>query len=262
MGAALAYYTVFSLGPILLIAINVAGWIWGRDETRDAVVGQIERLIGTQGAEVVSSVLSGTSISHADSGVLSSLFGLGLFLLTSTAAFVQLQDDLNAIFPHKRAPSSGILTFLRQRLLSFAMLMALGFILLVSLLLDAALASATAYFGFDSVELAYAVLNTFVSWVLAIAVFALIFKTLPDRVLRWQPVLAGAFTAGSLFIVGKFVIGFYIGRADVVTVFGAAGSLVTVLLWVYYSAQILFLGAEVTKSFSPELSSAEIAKDK
>jgi membrane protein len=262
MGAALSYYTVFSLGPILLVAINIAGWVWGRDATRDAVVGQIERLIGSDGAAAVTSILSGTSISGAGDGLLSSLLGLGLFLFTATAAFVQMQDDLNAIFPSERRSSSGILTFLSQRLLSVAMLIALGFIMLVSLLLDAALASATEYLGFDTVELAYVVLNTVVSWFLAIAVFALIYKVLPTRLMRWKPVLWGALCAGTLFILGKFLIGLYIGRADVASVFGAAGSLVTILLWVYYSAQILFLGAEVTKTLSSEIALAEYSDNR
>ncbi len=252
MGAALAYYTVFSIGPILLVSIAIAGWIWGASEAQTAIFRQIEALVGEAGAKTLAEILTRTSIISPDGGFWSGIFGIGLFLLSSTAAFVQLQDDLDAIFHGHARPGSGFISFLWQRLLSLAMLMALGFLLLASLVLDAALASTSVYFGFEATELAYIALNTVTSWILAMIVFALVFKILPVAVLKWRPVLAGAVVSGTLFIIGKFLIGLYIGRANIVTVFGAAGSLITILLWIYYSAQILFLGAEVTKTLSPE----------
>jgi membrane protein len=246
MGAALAYYTLFSMGPILLIAISIAGLVWGADEARIAVVHQIAELIGQTGADSIDGLLSHTRI--LGSGTVGAVIGIGSFLLASTALFVQIQDDLNVIFKVQRRSSGNIAVFLQQRLLSFALLIALGFALLVSLALDAGLASVTAYFGLDELELFYLIVNTLLGWTIAVVIFALIFSVLPTKRPGRQATVAGALLSGTLLIVGKFLIGFYLGRADVVSAYGAAGSVVLILLWIYYSSQTLFLGAELART--------------
>lgn len=257
MGAALAYYTLFSLGPILLIAIATAGLVWGAEEVRLAVVHQIAELIGASGAEAIDALLAKTRILGA--GVVGAVIGVGSFLLASTALFVQIQDDLNTIFRAKRRSSGGIATFLRQRLLSFAILIALGFALLVSLALDAGLASATEYFGLDDLEMLYLAMNSFFSWLIAVAIFGLVFSVLPTERPSRRSLIAGALLSGTLLILGKFLIGFYLGRADVVSAYGAAGSLILVLLWVYYSSQTLFLGAELARALDDRKTQREKA---
>lgn len=261
MGAALAYYTLFSLGPILLTAIGIASWVWGDEASRGAVIRQVEGLIGKEGAVAVDSLVATTAM--FGSGWLGTIIGLVTFFVTATAVFVQLQDDLNTIFESERKQTNGIIAFIWQRLISFAMLIALGFILMVSLALDAALASASEYFGMTDAEIVYAVANSILSWLLAVVVFGLIFSVLPARRPGRRSLIAGSFFSGTMFIVGKFLIAFYLGRADVVSGFGAAGSFVLILLWVYYSSQILFLGAEFTKAVAHvDLSPAQIRRPK
>lgn len=243
MGAALAYYTLFSLGPVLLVTISVAGLVWGHAASREAIVSQIGQLIGISGATAVDSILAGTNL--FGSGILGAVIGVLGFLFTSTGVFVQIQDDLNVIFRAPKRSAGSTFEFVRQRLLSIAMLIVLGFVLMISLALDAALAAFSAFIGSDGLEFLYLGLNALLGWVIAVAIFAIMFAVLPSIRLRRGPLMAGAILSGSLLVIGKSLIGIYLGRADVISAYGAAGSLILILLWVYYSSQTLYLGAEM-----------------
>jgi membrane protein len=250
MGAALAYYTLFSLGPVLLVTISIAGLVWGAEASRAAVVAQIGQLIGASGADAVDAVLSGTRL--FGSGLLGAIVGIGGFVFASTALFVQVQDDLNVILKAPKRSASGAVAFIQQRLISIAMLIVLGFVLMISLALDAALASVSAFVGFNDVELIYLALNFLLGWFIAVLIFTLMFAVLPSVKLGRRALFAGAVLSGTLLVVGKSLIGLYLGRADVVSAYGAAGSLILILLWVYYSSQTLFLGAELAAAIENE----------
>jgi membrane protein len=246
MGAALAYYTVFSIAPLLLIVISIAGLVFGEEAARGEIFAQLEGLMGPQGAQAIQGLLQ--SASKPSRSIFATAISVVLLLLGATTVFAELQSDLDRIW---RAPvrvkPSGIWKLLRTRLLSFGMILGIGFLLIVSLILSAALSALGKLWGplIDWEALAQA-LNFVLSFVLVTAIFALIYKVMPRVHIRWRDVLIGAVVTSLLFTIGKFLIGLYIGKSGVTSGFGAAGSLVVVLVWVYYSAQIFLLGAEFT----------------
>ena len=247
MGAALAFYTMFSIAPLLLIVIAVAGSVFGEEAARGEIFHQIEELLGAHGAAAVQSLLESVG-QRADTG-LATVFGTVLLFVGATSVFAELQDALDRIWraPHRARPS-GLWGPIRARLLSFGMILGIAFLLIVSLAVSAGLAALGRWsdpFGrgwlsvASSVELGLGVL-------LLMLVFAMIYKTMPRARVAWRDVWVGAAFTSLLFIAGKVLIGLYIGRSGVSTLFGAAASLVVVLLWVYYSAQIFLFGAEFT----------------
>lgn len=247
MGAALAYYTLFSLAPLLLIVISVAGLVFGQDAARGEIESQLRGLMGAQGASAVQALLA--SVDKPTEGVTATVVGIVLLLVGATTVFGELQDALDRIW---RAPiqdrSGGWLALIRARLLSFGMILAIGFLLMVSLILSAVLSIveqwwSTLYGGWLFVA---NLVNGIAGFFLIAAMFALIYKIMPRVSVQWRDVWIGAVFTALLFTLGKALIGFYIGRSGVVSGFGAAGSLVVVLLWVYYSAQIFLIGAEFT----------------
>ena len=246
MGASLAFYTVFSLAPILLMAIAVAGFFFGNDEARQAVVRETSELVGDSAAAAIDSLLA--TGGKFGSGLLGTIVGVLTFLISATAAFIELQDDLNIILKAQPPKYASYLLFLRQRFISFAMIVAIGFLLLVSLTLDAALTAARSYFNLGAVGVIISIVNVALSLGMSVTLFVLIFKILPNVQLPWKNAIAGAVVTGIMFVVGKFLIGFYLGRAEVASNFGAAASIITILLWIYYSSQILLLGAEFVKA--------------
>lgn len=257
MGASLAFYTVFSMAPLLLIAITMAGMIFGDDAARAAVVSEFRGLAGPAAANSVNGLLEGAS--HFGSGPLAITIGIGTFLVSATAAFIELQDDLNAILRVEPPETARYWVFLRERLISFAMIIAIGFLLMVSLALDAVVTAFGHYFQADILAVFLSLLTFLADLVMSILLFALIFKVLPNADLGWRAVLGGAtFTAG-LFIIGKFFIGLYLGQSHVASSFGAAASLITILLWVYYSSQILLIGAEFIAVFTGRRKAADPA---
>ena len=251
MGAALSYYTVFSIAPLLLIAISVAGLVFGQDAAQGAVVDQLKGLIGQNGAQAIQDLLK--NVSRPSSSIAASAIGVVVLVIGATSVFAELQDDLNRIWqvPTKRKVSSWW-AFLRTRLLSIGMIFAMGFMLLVSLAASAAFDafaawSTSALAGWEG--LAHGV-NFVVSFVLTTALFAMIYRFMPQATIEWRDVGIGALVTALLFTVGKTLIGLYIGKSALASGFGAAGSLAVLLAWVYYSAQIFLFGAEFTWAYA------------
>lgn len=250
LSAALAYYSVFSIAPLLVIAVGIAGLVLGEEAVRGQLDDQLKAYLGTQAAEGVQGMVK--SAAKPTEGIMSAVIGFATLLLGASGVFGQLKDALNTIWEVKAKPSSGILSFLRNRLLNFGMVLVIGFLLLTSLLLSTALAAATKYLGeMAQIQAALgAVLGSAVSIGLATVLFALIFKVLPDVKILWKDVWHGAFVTAVLFEIGKFALGFYLGRESTASSFGAAGSVVLLLLWVYYASCILLFGAEFTQVYA------------
>lgn len=243
MGAALAYYTAFSIAPLLIIIIAVAGLFLGRDTAQQAIVGQFQGLLGETGATAINDILR--SSSNFSGGVVAIVVGAVALLIGATTAFVELQDDLDRIWKAEPRAGSGIVNLIRSRLLSLGMVLLIGFLLTVSLATSTAVAAlGNRMFADTAVVLNVA---TFVlSFAVVTVLFALIYKVLPNVDNRWEHVWVGAAITALLFEAGKFLIGLYIGKSSVASSFGAAGPFVVLMLWIYYSTQIFLLGAEFT----------------
>jgi membrane protein len=250
LGGALAFFTVFSLAPILLVAIAVAGLAFGQQAAEGAIVGEIGGLVGPKGAAAIEEMVA--SAGDFGSGIIGTVVGAAIFLLTATGVFVELQDDLNQIWKVRPPDSYGLMDFIRARFLSMALVLGIGFLLLVSLLIDAGISAFGGYLeaSFSAAALIIAVLNNVFGFAIAVLLFAMIFKILPAVDLRWSDVWIGALGTAFLFTLGKLLIGFYLGQSGLVSSYGAAGSVMTVLLWIYYSSLLLLFGAEFTKAFA------------
>lgn len=246
LAAALAYYTAFSVAPLIVIAIRVAGIVFGERAAREEVSRQLQALMGPSAADAVESLM--TRAAQAGSGGrVATVLGIAFFLYAASNLFAELQDSMNSIWDVKLRPGLGWWATIRHRLWSFAMVLGSGFLLMVSLLASAALAAASRYVNAD---LPGRVLNVVASLVVFTLVFALIYKVMPDAQIRWRDVWIGAVATAGLFTLGKFLIGLYLARPSVSSVYGAAGSLAILLLWVYYSAHVLFIGAEFTQVYA------------
>ena len=247
MGAALAYYTVFSLAPLLLIVIAIAGLVFGADAARGEIFGQLRGLMGDDAAKGIEALLA--SVSKPSEGITATVVGVVVLLVGATTVFGELQDALDRIW---RAParetSGGMWSLLRARLLSFGMIFGIAFLLMVSLVLSAGMAALGTWWGgmFGGWETLAQVANAVLSFALTTAVFAFIYKLMPRVKVEWHDVWLGAAVTALMFTVGKTLIGLYIGKTGVASGFGAAGSVVLVLVWVYYSAQVFLMGAEFT----------------
>lgn len=256
MGAALAYYTVFSIAPLLLIVISVAGLVFGEAAARGAIFEQLSGLMGQEGAMAVQGLLS--SVNKPAEGIVATVTGVLLLVLGATTVFRELQDALDRIW---RAPAqsanAGVWKMVRTRLLSFGLIMGIGFLLMVSLVASAAFAAlgkwwAPVFGGWAQVG---QVINFVFGFAVTVVGFAMIYKLMPRAQVQWMDVWVGAAVTALLFSIGKHLIGLYIGKSSVASGFGAAGSLVVVLVWVYYSAQIFLLGAEFTWVYAHEFGS-------
>lgn len=265
MAAALAYYTVFSLAPLLIIVIAIAGAVFGEQAAKGELVAQIQGLIGKDGAQLIQTAIENASQLDPSQGPLPTLINISLLLSGATVIFGQLQTSLNKIWNVEPKPGNGIIDFLRQRFLSFSMVLIIAFLLLVSLVISTLLVIFGNYLrdlipGFTYL---WQALNFLISFCIVTLLFAMIFKILPDAKIAWKDVWMGAAITAVLFEVGKFLLGFYLGHTSFVSAYGAAGSLVIILTWVFYSAQILFIGAQFTKvyvrSYGQEIVPAEYA---
>ena len=246
MGAALAYYTVFSIAPLLLIVISIAGLVFGEEAARGEIVAQLQGLMGADAAKAIEGLLE--SVNKPGKGILSTLIGIVVLLIGATTVFGELQDALDRIWRAPARQGSGLWNLLRARLLSFGMILGVGFLLIASLVVSAALSALGRWWAplFGGWEVLLQVVNFAVSFALVTAIFAMIYKIMPRVKIEWHDVWIGAAVTSLLFTIGKFLIGLYIGKSGVASGFGAAASLVVLLIWVYYSAQIFLLGAEFT----------------
>jgi membrane protein len=251
LGASLAYYTLFAVSPILVIAIAIAGSVFGEEAVRGQIVSQIDGLVGRQGAEAIQAILQGA---HRDqSGTFAIIVGSVTLIVAASGAFLELQHALNTIFQVKTdAKKSGLQRLILSRLRSFGLVVSIGVLLMVSLLVSAALAAVTARVAearligpwlLKAVDIA-------VSLGVMTLLFGMIYRVLPDVRLAWRDVWTGALVTALLFDVGKFLIGLYLGQSSVASSYGAAGSIVVLLVWVYYSAQVILLGAEFTRVYA------------
>jgi membrane protein len=256
MGAALAYYTLFSLAPLLIIAIAVAGLVFGQEAARGEIVAQIQGLIGREGAVAVQGLLKSANGPARD--IVATLISTVMLVIGATTVFGELQSDLDRIW---RVPApakeNGMWSLLRSRLLSFGLVLGLGFLLLVSLIVSAAIAAfgKWSYGFFEGREAYLHTLNFGISFAITTLLFAMIYKFMPRASIAWRDVWVGASVTSLLFEIGKFLIGLYLGTTSVASGFGAAGSLVVLLLWVYFSAQVFLLGAEFTWVYAHEYGS-------
>ena len=248
-GAALAFYALFSLAPMLVLVIAVAGLFFGAEAAQGEILRQLEGLIGHDGAAAVQAMIRGASDPAA--GGLASVVALATLFLGSTTAFAELKQSLDEIWFGHAVPDSGVMLAIRTRLLSFGLVMVLAFLLLVSLAINATLSLLSGYLGLTAGGSAAAALaSSLVTFLVISGRFAAIFKLLPPVKLDWHDVLLGAMITAALFEIGKYFIGLYLGNAAVVSSFGAAGSLVVLAMWVYFSAQIFFFGAELTRLYA------------
>ena len=247
-GAALAYYSVFSISPLLIIALSITHFFY-KGESVGYIENEMAELIGANAAKVIAGTIE--SVNQSRHGFAASVVGVATLLIGASSVFVQLQTAMNRIWGVKAKPGHFVKDLLKQRLVSFAMVVGVGFLLLVSLLLSAALAAGTGYFSYLlPAGHSFWYVSDILTFAMVVVVFAAIFKTVPDVHVNWPDVWMGALLSAILFTAGKFGIGFYLGRGGVGSAFGAAGSVLVILAWVYYTSQILFFGAEFTKSFA------------
>jgi membrane protein len=254
LSAALAYYTIFSLAPLLIIVIAVTGLFWQHQAVQDQVMGQIQGLVGKEGARFVSDLL--TSASNPARGITATIIGIITLVFGALGVFNELHNSLNIIWNVKEEETKGFLQSVKKiildRFLSFTMILGIGFLLLVSLVVSAGLSAVQTTVGtmIPLSEIVLQIINLVISIGVITVLFALIYKFLPDAEIAWRDVWLGAFVTAILFSLGKFLIGLYLGNSAVASSFGAAGSLVLLLVWIYYSAQILFFGAEFTQAYA------------
>jgi membrane protein len=250
LGAALAYYTIFSIAPLLLIAIAIAGFVLGREAVQGQLFYQLKGLLGSGAASAIEEMIKNASKPKA--GSIATLFGVVTLVFGASGVFGELHDGLNTIWDVEKKKVSGIFVFIRERFLSIAMVMGMGFLLLVSLMIDTVVSFMGKWMShhLPGGETLWQVLELGLSYVVITVMFAMIFRFLPDLRIEWHDVWFGAAFTAFLFVLGKFLLAFYFGKAAVGSSFGAAGSLVLLLVWVYYSAQILYFGAEFTQVYT------------
>ncbi|ARP79905.1 hypothetical protein CAL12_03080 [Bordetella genomosp. 8] len=251
-GAALALYTIFSLAPMLILVIAVAGAFFGEQAVRSELVGQLRDLMGDRGAEVIQIVLA--SAHESNSGLAATIMSIAVLIFSATTAFAELKESLDELWDVRGKGRSGVHGMVRSRLLSFGLVLVLALFLLISLTVNAGLSAAHSYYGALWTNSAFAMVAEVLSWIFSFAVvaalFAVIYKLLPNAVIPWGHVLPGAIVTAALFLLGKWGIGLYLGRGAVASAYGAAGSVVALLLWIYYSAQIFFFGAIFTRQYA------------
>lgn len=250
LGAALAFYTMLSIAPLLVLSIAISGLVFGEQAAQGRILGELQSVIGYQGSSAIQDLLNHSR--HLSSGISALAIGIVLLIFGASSVFGELRDSLNLVWGVKTTTGPGIMGVIRSRLASFAMVVGIGFLLLVSLLFSAAIAAAGKFFGdmLPIPEVALQLGSALLSFLAVTILFALLYKAIPEVKIEWRDVWIGAAVTSALFSLGKLIIGLYIGKVGVSSTYGAAGSLVAFLIWVYYSAQIFFLGAEFTHAFS------------
>ncbi len=267
LAAALSYYVIFSLAPLLLIAIAVAGLVYGEQAAQEEITEQLRQMLGPQAASLIHEAIE--DISRQRAGIIATVVGLVTLFIGASGVFWQLKKALNMIWDVAPPKGKGILNLIFGRLLAFAIALVIGFLLLLSLILSAALSAVSNYFSslLPGAGLLWYLFDIALSITVITILFATMFKILPDAKIRWRDVWVGAFMTAILFVIGKFLIGLYLGTSTVGSAYGAAGSLIVILIWFNYSAQIFLLGAEFTKVYAERygadvLSKAELSSNK
>lgn len=250
LGAALAFYAVFSLAPLLLIVIAIAGSVFGQEAAQGQIIGQIQGLVGKESANAIQSMIE--EARKPATGIIAAVLAMVMLLLGATGVFAQLQEALNTIWGVEEKPGEGLWKLLKDRFISLMAVLGTGFLLLISLVVSAGLSAVGATLGhFLPVPgFLLQIINFFVSFAIVTLLFAMIYKLLPDISIQWGDVWIGATMTSLLFTIGKFLIGLYLGKSDVGIAYGAAGSLVVILIWVYYASQIFLFGAEFTAVYA------------
>lgn len=251
LSAALSYYTVFALGPLLIIVISLAGIFWGREAVQGRIYFQLNGLIGSQAAIQIQEIIK--NIQQTQASTTGAIIGTAILVIGATGVFTEMQDSINYIWSVRAKPKKSWLKFLANRLLSFSLIVGLGFLLLVSLVVNALLdiMSDKLYEKFPSFTIdLFQLINSSIILIVITGLFAVIFKVLPDAVISWKDAMIGAIVTAVLFLIGKFLISYYLGKANLGLTYGTAASIVILLSWVYYSALILYFGAEFTKMYA------------
>ena len=260
--ASLSYYTVFSIAPILIIIISIAGLFFGREAVTGQIFGQIKGLVGADAAAQIQAMIANTH--RSGNTVLASIISVIVLVFGATGIFGEIQDSINSIWGLKSKPKTGILKVVINRLISFSLIISLGFVSMVALLLNAIVDVISTRLGqiFPGAGVYFVqVTNYVLSFIIITFMFAVIFKVLPDAKIKWRDVIRGAMLTAVLFIIGRYLIGLYIGQSNVASVYGTAGSIVVILVWVYYTAVILYFGAEFTKIYSIKYGSKIMPND-
>jgi membrane protein len=260
LGAALAYYSIFSLGPLIVIAIAVAGLVFGAEAVQAQVFGALRGLLGDSGTQAIDAMLKGAN--RPREGLFATVIGLGALVFAAVGVVVQLKDALNTVWEVESPPGSGIWRFVRTYIWSLAGVLSVGFLLLTSMLLTAALSALGKYIAPYLPEATLQIAGFLASFAVIAVLFAMMFKWLPDTPIVWRDVWLGAILTAALFEVGKFLIGLYIGKQGLESTYGAAASIVVVLIWVYYSAQLVLMGAEFTNVYARRYGSLRHAADR
>ncbi|THU39370.1 YihY/virulence factor BrkB family protein [Niastella caeni] len=251
LSASLAYTTIFSFGPLLVVIIFLCSFFLGEEAIQGTIDNQMQAFVGADAAKQLQVIIKNASLSGKET--MAAVIGIATLLFSATAVFAEIQDSINTIWGFKAKPQKGIWKIFRSRFLSFSVIISLGFLLLVSLAITSVVEGLSNRLKAslpDVTVVLFYILNLVISFIVITALFLLIFKVLPDAKTKWKDVLPGALASSILFMVGKFGVSFYIGKSKIGTTYGAAGSLVILLLWVYYSAIILYLGAEFAKAWS------------
>lgn len=249
LGAALAYYAIFAMAPLLVIVIGIAGMIYGQEnQAQSHMIGQVESLVGEQGSEAVKTMLA--SANRGNSGLIGSILGIVMLLVGATGLFGQLQDALNTIWEVQPKPGGGVWAIVKTRFLSFTLILGVAFLLLVSLIISAALAAMGSLLGDWQTGIVGQIISIVVNLVVITLLFAMIFRYLPDAHVAWRDVWFGSIVTAILFVIGKSLIGIYLGSSGLASGYGAAGSLAVLLVWLYYSSQIFLFGGELTQAFA------------
>ena len=251
LSASLSYYTIFSLPPLLIIILSIFSFFFGREAVTGRFFGQINGMVGNQAAIQIQETIKNIELS--DSNTFAAIFGGIMLLIGASGVFAEIQSSINFIWGLKAKPNKGIMKFIKNRLMSFSMIASVGFLLMVSLMVNTVMdvinTRLLVYFPNTTVYIFY-IFNIIILFLTTTILFAIIFKTLPDGYIDWRDALIGSSFTSFFFMIGKFGIGFYLGSSTVATVYGAAGSVVIILIWVYYSAIILYFGAEFTKVYA------------
>lgn len=251
LSASLAYYTVFAIGPLLLVIISLTGLFFETETVTGKIYWQIRQLIGKDGAEAIINIIN--NMQQQNSAAKFSIIGIVVLIFGATGVFADIQDSINYIWSIRAKPKKGWLKFLRNRLLSFSLIVGIGFLMIVSLLVntlaDVLTERLKAMFE-DTAVIFFEIFNVVILYAVISVLFAIIYKVLPDAKIRWKDAFVGACFTGILFLVGKFLIGFYLGNSEIGSTYGAAASIIIILSWVYYTSIILFFGAEFTKVYA------------